>query len=104
MMLAEVFLNEGGADEVARLRAFFCGHVQGVGFRWQATQVAKGFCVSGWVKNLPDGRVELLAEGESGEVKAFYAAVAEAMASYIRETTHKLEKTHRSCQGFRIVH
>jgi len=104
MMLADGLFNSEGAEVVARLHAFFSGHVQGVGFRWQATQVAKGYCVSGWVKNLPDGRVELLAEGEASEVKAFYAAVAEAMESYIRESTHKLEKSTRSCQGFRIVH
>jgi acylphosphatase len=103
MMLADSLFNRGDA-EVARLHAFFGGHVQGVGFRWQATQVAKGYCVSGWVKNLPDGRVELLAEGEASEVKAFYDAVTEAMDSYICQSTHKLEKSTRSCQGFRIVH
>src|SRR5215813_12067767 len=38
---------------------FFTGRVQGVGFRYQTLQLAKGFEVSGWVMNLPDGRVQL---------------------------------------------
>ena len=47
------------------------GKVQGVGFRSSILSLAKGFEVTGWVKNLPDGRVELLATGEKAEVEEF---------------------------------
>src|SRR6218665_1270153 len=64
---------------------FFNGRVQGVGFRYQTVQVAKEFDVSGWVMNLPDGRVQLEAEGRAGEVKDFIAALQERMEGYIRK-------------------
>ena len=66
---------------------FYEGHVQGVGFRYTVRQLAKGFDVTGWVRNLPDGRVELLAGGEPDEVSAFLAAIAESeLESLIRQT------------------
>jgi acylphosphatase len=69
---------------------FFSGRVQGVGFRYQALQVAKEFEVSGWVMNLPDGRVQLEAEGRAQEVKDFITAVQERMEGHIR----KVEQTN----------
>ena len=65
---------------------FFSGHVQGVGFRYAALQVAKGYDVTGCVTNLSDGRVQLEAEGSEAEVKAFIAAVEEQMHGHIRKT------------------
>ncbi len=50
---------------------FFAGRVQGVGFRYQTKQLAKGFDVIGWVKNLPDGRVELQIQGDDEELDEF---------------------------------
>jgi acylphosphatase len=47
------------------------GHVQGVGFRSNAKRVADHFGLSGWVRNLPDGSVEILAEGPEGHVEEF---------------------------------
>ena len=46
-----------------RLQAFFTGRVQGVGFRFAARRFAEEYPVTGFVRNLTDGRVELLAEG-----------------------------------------
>jgi acylphosphatase len=64
---------------------FFSGRVQGVGFRYQTLQVAKGYDVSGYAMNLPDGRVQLEAEGRPAEVQAFITAVQERMEGYIRQ-------------------
>lgn len=66
-------------------RVFYEGRVQGVGFRYTVRQLAKGFDVTGWVRNLPDGRVELLAGGEPDEVEAFLAAITESeLAGFIK--------------------
>lgn len=67
-----------------RITAYFSGRVQGVGFRYQTLQVAKGFEVTGFVKNLPDGRVQLEAEGKKKEVEDFVAEVEDELGSYIR--------------------
>ena len=47
-----------------RLQVRITGHVQGVGFRFYAEREARRLGLTGWVRNLPDGDVELLAEGE----------------------------------------
>lgn len=88
--------------EVHHVTAFFTGRVQGVGFRYQTLQVAKEFEVSGFVKNLPDGRVQLEAEGQPAEVRDFIAAVQERMAGYIRKTEQSEGKRNAKFQGFAI--
>jgi acylphosphatase len=64
----------------------YSGRVQGVGFRYTAQQLAVGHAVAGYVRNCPDGDVELVAEGEADEVERFLAAVAARMAGYIALT------------------
>ncbi len=49
---------------VIRKHFYFSGRVQGVGFRYQATRLARGLGLTGYVKNLYDGRVEMEAQGE----------------------------------------
>jgi len=66
-----------------RRRVFFSGRVQGVGFRFTTCRVAELFEVAGFVRNLPDGRVEMVAEGDEATVSAFIAAVREAMGPCI---------------------
>ena len=61
------------------------GTVQGVGFRWTALRMASDYRVTGTVRNLSDGTVELVAEGEAAEVAGFLAAVADRLRDYIRE-------------------
>lgn len=81
---------------------FFSGRVQGVGFRYQTVQVAKEFEVSGWVMNLPDGRVQLEAEGRAAEVKDFIAALQERMEGYIRKVEQSDETRAPQFSGFII--
>ena len=54
-----------------RRRVYFSGRVQGVGFRFTCQSLARGFEVAGYVRNLPDGRVELVAEGETASSTRF---------------------------------
>ena len=55
------------------MKILYSGQVQGVGFRYTAKTVAAGFEIAGIVRNLPDGRVELIAEGAREELEAFRA-------------------------------
>ncbi len=71
-----------------RRTVWFAGCVQGVGFRYTTRAVAAGFRVTGYVRNLADGRVEVVVEGESGEIDRFLHAVQEAMRGFIRSMEH----------------
>ena len=81
---------------------FFTGHVQGVGFRYTTLQVAKEFEVAGFVKNQPDGRVQLEAEGSERDVASFIAAVEERMHGLIRKTERAAAKRPPQFAGFAI--
>jgi acylphosphatase len=81
---------------------FFSGHVQRVGFRFAAMQVAKEFEVAGWVRNLADGRVQLEAEGAEREVGAFVDAVQERMHGHIRKVERTDAKRAPQFRGFTI--
>jgi acylphosphatase len=88
--------------EVHHETVFFTGHVQGVGFRYSTLQVAKEFEITGLVRNLTDGRVQLEAEGRSSEVNAFILAVEERMHGYIRKTERKSARRTAQFTGFKI--
>lgn len=66
-------------------RYLFSGRVQGVGFRRTAERLSQGFQVQGFVRNLPDGRVELCAEGQDDQVEGFIQKVRATFSSEIRE-------------------
>ena len=67
-----------------RRQVTYSGNVQGVGFRYTTQSIARGYQVVGFVRNLPDGRVELVAEGTSDELDRFLDDLAEQMAGQIR--------------------
>lgn len=68
-----------------RVHVFYSGRVQGVGFRYTARELACGFEVTGSVRNVPDGRVELVAEGDEEEVNGFLEAIRHSqLGSHIR--------------------
>ena len=85
------------------LQVFYEGHVQGVGFRFTVRHIAKGFDVTGWVRNLPDGRVELQVTGEGDEVRAFLDQVAAKRTPLAdsKQTENKLNEPVTT-RGFEI--
>ncbi len=89
-------------NEVQHETVYFTGHVQGVGFRYTTLQVAKEYEVTGFVRNLDDGRVHLEAEGRRGEIEAFLRGLADAMPGYIRKTERSTERRPPQFQGFAI--
>ena len=72
------------SDSTARRIVHYTGCVQGVGFRFTTCRVARRFRVTGYVKNLSDGRVELVAEGHPETLDRFLAGVAQALHGYIQ--------------------
>ena len=87
------------------LQVFFEGSVQGVGFRWSVKHVAKGFDVTGWVRNLPDGRVELQMAGEEPEVRAFLEAIGQShLRAHIRKQIESALPEPPAARGFEIRH
>ncbi len=69
-----------------RQEIYFTGRVQGVGFRHTAKMTSRAFEVFGTVQNLPDGRVKMVVEGESGVIEQFILAVSESTYGNVSET------------------
>ena len=87
-----------------RMHIFYSGHVQGVGFRYTAKTVATGFEVNGTVRNLPDSRVELIAEGPREELEAFRTAVRNAgLSGFIHDEKVNWIEAQNEFRGFEIV-
>jgi len=87
-----------------RLTVLYCGQVQGVGFRYTAKTVATGFELTGTIRNLADGRVELVAEGRRDELEAFHAALRDAgLAGFIRGEKVDWSDATNEFRGFEIV-
>ncbi len=87
------------------VQVFYEGNVQGVGFRYSVRQVAKGFDVTGSVRNLRDGRVELQAAGEEDEVRAFLDAILKSeLRGHIRNHTEEVLPDPPAFRGFEIRH
>jgi acylphosphatase len=87
-----------------RLQIIYSGRVQGVGFRYVVKTTAAGFKISGTVRNLPDGRVELIAEGGRAELEAFREAIRGAgLAGFIRCENADWSAALNNVSGFEIV-
>jgi len=87
-----------------RMQVFYSGRVQGVGFRYQTRQLATGYEIAGIVRNLPDGRVELVVEGTEAELKAFREAIRECgLGPMIRDELEFWSEPRNEFRGFEIV-
>jgi acylphosphatase len=87
-----------------RVLVHYSGRVHGVGFRVTVRQIACGYDVTGTVRNLPDGRVELVAEGTKPELTAFLEGVAQSdLSGFIAKQTETWQKAEGNLRGFAIA-
>ena len=82
-------------------RVHYWGKVQGVGFRYATARMAREHPVTGYVRNLLDGQVEIIVEGAPQHVDQFLAAVARQMTDFIRGTSVH-EEMPQGFEGFTI--
>jgi acylphosphatase len=83
---------------------YYAGTVQGVGFRYTVRALAARFDVTGFVRNLPDGRVHLAAEGADDEVRKFLDSVRAEMRHCIRDVQETVRPTAGRFHAFEIRH
>ena len=83
----------------------YSGRVQGVGFRYTVRRIAAGYEVTGWVRNLEDGRVELqVMSAEAGELDAFVQAIIDSsLGGNIRDVETREIPPLAGVRGFAIV-
>ncbi|MCX5750678.1 MAG: acylphosphatase [Candidatus Saganbacteria bacterium] len=84
------------------LHLYYSGRVQGVGFRYTAQEVASMLGITGWVKNSPDGGVEVVAEGEEETLRHFETILAQKMSYYITEKQSNFEPATGIFKSFGI--
>ena len=87
-----------------RIEVFYTGHVQGVGFRFNACRQATGLPVTGFVKNLPDGRVQMVAEGAEPCLKQLVERIDDSMQGMIKNRTIDWQPATSQFTGFTIAH
>jgi len=92
------------APQIFHKDVWFSGRVQGVGFRFTVLQIARGFEVTGRVRNLADGRVFLQVEGAEKEVSLFVEEISRQLASFIREVEEKAFCGASLFTNFQIAH
>ena len=85
-----------------RCEVYYSGWVQGVGFRYTARHLAGGHRVQGFVRNLSDGRVQLVVEGPPAEIDSFLAAIDQDMGRHIRDTAQSRAPATGEFRGFEV--
>ena len=87
-----------------RRTCHFSGRVQGVGFRYTVNHAANRYDLPGYVKNLPDGRVELVMEGEEKEMDALVNEITRQMSGFIKDVKCQTSKATGEFQDFTVRH
>ena len=85
-----------------QVHVFYSGRVQGVGFRFTSESIASELGIKGWVKNLPDGRVEIIAEAEKSALESFLSKINEAFSGYIRGEDTTWQEALGKFNDFRV--
>jgi acylphosphatase len=95
-------MSDRDSKSAQRREVHYSGHVQGVGFRYSVRQLASGFEVAGFIRNLPDGRVQLVAEGSARDLTRLHDAIAAKMAAYVRDAAVDVRPATGEFAGFEI--
>jgi acylphosphatase len=89
---------------LVRVQVLYSGRVQGVGFRYTVKSLVPGYDVLGIIRNLPDGRVELIVEGKQEELDAFLKAIRDSgLRRNIRDEEIVFGNAQDNFRGFEIV-
>jgi acylphosphatase len=91
-------------DHPSTIRVIYTGHVQGVNFRWTTHEIAVSFPVTGFVRNLADGTVELVARGPLHSVRDFLDAVATRFHNHITHADESPCVVDEEFESFEICH
>ena len=86
-----------------RLHIYYSGLVQGVGFRYAAERIAESLGLVGWVRNLEDGRVEVMCEGPEKALKDFAGKIEDAFSGYIRDADIEWLNPSQEFDDFQIL-
>ena len=86
-----------------RTHVHYSGDVQGVGFRYAAARLAGARPVAGFVRNLPDGRVELVVEGEAADVEGLLESIRGRMGRHIRRESVADEPATGEFDAFEVA-
>lgn len=85
-----------------RLHIYYSGSVQGVGFRYMAERYALDLGLTGWTKNLKDGRVEVVCEGKDAVLQEFIKKIQTTFEGYIRDADMEWQNATNEFYGFDI--
>jgi acylphosphatase len=86
-----------------QIHVYYTGRVQGVGFRYATEDIAHDLGVCGWVKNLRDGRVEIMAEAEEKVLQDFLLKVSRCFSQYIQDTDLEWLASGNEFKDFRVA-
>ena len=81
----------------------FTGRVQGVGFRYTSYNIARRYQLTGYVKNLPDGTVEMMAQGPVNDLSACMQDIEEYFGNYIKDIKIEEIPAHHQFEDFKIT-
>lgn len=81
---------------------YYRGTVQGVGFRYTTQRIASHFSITGYVQNLPDGKVLVVAEGRPEELNRFLAAIMDYLGHYVADAQTRVDPAENRFRGFDI--
>ena len=96
-------IDQSIMNEVIAVEVIFIGRVQGVGFRATCQQLAQAYRLVGFVKNMPDGSVQLWAQAEQDEIEAYFREIQKSrLGSLVINQNNSLRKVDSTLKSFEI--